>query len=169
MEQETRLPRNGKEGALYGGIICFLTALFMTTLSIILALGEFNGEVALVILKTLPIMWIIAMILEPLIVGPIAEKLVRTFTEQTDSFNAKILFRIVFTVFGMSLCMTLIGDIVGNGISSETFSSFLSNWPRNFLIVLLAESLVIQPIARFVMVKLHAYQDHKNYAAMMIK
>jgi hypothetical protein len=169
MEQETRLPRNGKEGALYGAIICTLTASFMTTLSVILVEGTFNGEVLLDILKMLPIMWIIAMILEPVLVGRIAEKLVGTFTKPTDSFNAKILFRILFTVLGMSACMTLIGGIVGNGISSETFSSFLTNWPRNFLIVLIAESLVIQPIARFAMVKLHASQDKKNQAAMIEK
>lgn len=169
MEQETRLPRNGKEGALFGSIICTLTAVFMTTLNIGLAEGKIEGEVALLILKSLPIVWIIAMIIEPVFVGRIAEKLVKKFTKPTDSFNAKILFRILFTVFGMSACMTLIGDILGNGISSETFSNFLTNWPRNFLIVLIAESLVIQPIARFAMVKLHAYQDKKNHVAMMIE
>lgn len=166
MNQETRLPRNGKEGALYGAIIVTLTALFMTSFNVILAVGEFNEDVALSILKTLPIMWIIAMVLEPVLVGRIAEKLVVKFTESTDSFNAKILFRILFTVIGMSVCMTLIGDIVGNGFHSDMFSSFLTNWPRNFLIVLIAESLVIQPIARLAMVKLHASQDKKLSSAM---
>ena len=161
MNQETRLPRNGKEGALYGAIICTLTVLLMTSLNVILADGEFNEDVALTILKSLPIFWIIAMIIEPVLIGRIAEKLVGKFTKPTDSFNAKILFRILFTVLGMSVCMTLIGDIIGNGFSSEIFSNFLTNWPRNFLIVLIAESLVIQPIARFAMVKLHASQDKK--------
>ena len=32
MNQETRLPRNGKEGALYGAIICTLTVLFMAVI-----------------------------------------------------------------------------------------------------------------------------------------
>jgi len=166
MEQEARLPRNGKEGAIYGGIICFLTATFMSTLSIILAVGELNGEAALMIIKILPIMWVIAMIIEPMIVGRIAEKMVAKFTAPTDSFNAKILFRIVFTVFGMSFFMTLIGGIIGNGgFSSHTISDWLATWPRNFLIVLLAETLVIQPIARFAMVKLHEKQDKKTQAA----
>lgn len=161
MNQEIRLPRNGKEGALYGAIICTLTVLFMTSLNVILSVGELNGDVVLVILKSLPIFWVIAMIIEPVLIGRIAEKLVRKFTEPTDSFNAKILFRILFTVLGMSACMTLIGNVVGNGFNSEIFSNFLTNWPRNFLIVLIAESLVIQPIARFAMVKLHASQDKK--------
>ena len=120
MEQETRLPRNGKEGALFGTIICTLTVMFMTTLNIGLAEGEIEGEVALLILKSLPIMWIIAMIIEPVIIGHTAEKLVIKFTKPTDSFNAKILFHIFFTVLGMSACMTFIGDIIRNGISSET-------------------------------------------------
>ena len=167
MKHETRLPRNGKEGALYGAIICTLTVLFMVSLNVILSIGEFNQDAALTIIKLAPIFWIIAMIIEPVFIGRIAEKLVGKFTEPTDSFNAKILFRILFTVFGMSICMTLIADIIGNGFSSETFSNFLMNWPRNFLIVLIAESLVIQPIARLAMVKLHAAQDKKNQAVML--
>lgn len=167
MKQETRLPRNGKEGLLFGTIICTLTVLFMVSLNVILAVGEFNAEVALTIIKISPIFWIIAMILEPVLIGRIAEKLVGKFTKPTDSFNAKILFRILFTVLGMSICMTLIGDLISNGFSSETFTNFLTNMPRNFLLVLIAESLVIQPIARFAMVKLHAAQDRRNQAVAL--
>ena len=167
MKQETRLPRNGKEGALYGAIICTLTVLFMVSLNVILAAGEFNRDIALTIIKLLPIFWIIAMIIEPVLIGRIAEKLVGKFTKPTDSFNAKILYRILFTVLGMSVCMTLIGELIGNGFSSNIFSNFLTNWPRNFLLVLIAESLVIQPIARFAMVKLHAAQDRKNQAVLL--
>lgn len=169
MINEMRLPRNGKEGALYGGIICFLTSLFMSTFSMITVTGEFNGEVALDIIKIWPIMFVIAMIIEPVLVGRIAENLVKKFTQPTDSFNSKILFRIVFTVFGMSLCMTFIGGIIGNGFNSDTFSNFITSWPRNFFIVFLAETLVIQPIARFAMVKLHVNQDKKNAALSMVK
>lgn len=161
MQQEKRLPRNGKEGLMYGAIISTLTVLFMTTLNVILGAGQFNTDVMFTILKTLPIMWIIVMIIEPAVIGRIAEALVAKFTQPTDSFNAKILFRILFTVLGMSACMTFIGDIVGNGFSSEIFSNWLANWPRNFVIVLIAESLVIQPIARFAMVKLHDSQEKK--------
>lgn len=167
MEQETRLPRNGKEGALFGAIICTLTVLFMSTVNIALSQGKLDGEVVLTMLKAFPIIWIIVMIIEPVIIGRIAEKLAGKFTKPTDSFNAKILFRILFTVIGMSASMTFIGDIIGNGFSSQMFSHWLTTWPRNFLIALAAESLVIQPFARFVMVKLHASQDEKSSAAVM--
>lgn len=169
MQQEKRLPRNGKEGLLYGTIISTLTVIFMTSLMVILSAGEFNGEVAFAILKTLPIIWIIVMIIEPALIGRMAEALTAKFTQPTDSFNAKILFRIVFTVIGMSVIMTFVGDIVGNGFHPEIFSNWLQNWPRNFVIVLLAESLVIQPIARFAMVKLHDSQDKKTQAEIDVQ
>lgn len=161
MELEKRLPRNGKEGILYGTIISTMTVLFMSTYSAVYFAGEFNGEVAMTILKMVPILWIIVMIIEPAIFGRIAEALTVKFTKPEDSFNAKILYRILFTVIGMSAAMTLIGDVVGNGFHSGLYSNWLHNWPRNFVIVLVAESLVIQPIARFVMVKLHDAQDRK--------
>ncbi|MDN7242794.1 DUF2798 domain-containing protein [Planococcus sp. N028] len=164
MHQEKRLPRNGKEGFLYGTIISTLTVLFMTTYSIIYFTGEFNGDIAITILKTLPIIWIIVMLIEPTIFGRIAEALTAKFTQPTDSFNSKILFRILFTVLGMSAAMTLIADVVINGLHSELFSNWLLNWPRNFIIVLFAEVLVIQPIARFFMVKMHEAQDKKDTA-----
>ncbi|WP_192811920.1 DUF2798 domain-containing protein [Paenisporosarcina sp. TG20] len=101
------------------------------------------------------------MVIEPIIFGRIEEALAAKFTQPTDSFNSKILYRILFTVLGMSAAMTLIGDIVGNGFNTGIFSNWIHNWPRNFVIVLIAESLVIQPIAHFAMVKLHESQDKK--------
>ena len=162
MHLEKRLPHNGKEGLLYGGLISTMTVLFMTSFSVIYFAGEFNADIAWSIAKMVPIMWIIVMIIEPVIFGRLAETLTAKLTKPTDSFNAKILFRILFTVLGMSAAMTLIGDLVGNGFHPELFSNWLANWPRNFVIVLIAESLVIQPIARFAMVKLHEVQDGKT-------
>lgn len=162
MNAEMRLPRNGKEGLLYGAIISTLTVLLMTSLNVVLSAGEFNHQVASDIAKAIPVFWVIVMIIEPVLIGRIAEKLAAKFTEPTDSFNARIIFRILFTVLGMSVCMTLIGDIIGNGFHPDWFEHFAANWPRNFTIVLIAETLAIQPIARYVMVMLHRSQDNKR-------
>lgn len=167
MHTEKRLPRNAKEGLLYGALISTMTVLFMTSFSTIYFAGTFNGEVAFAILKMIPVMWVIVMVIEPAIFGRLAETLTAKFTKPTDSFNAKILYRILFTVLGMSAAMTFIGDLAGNGFHSDIFSNWLQYWPRNFLIVLAAESLVIQPIARLVMVKLHDGQDKKAAASIV--
>lgn len=132
----------------------------MSTVNIGLEFGKLDREVFMIILKSFPLIFIIAMLLEVLVMGRIAEKLVHTFSEETDGFNAKMLFTIFFTVIGMSLIMTLIGNILGNGISLATFAS-LAHWPRNFCIALFCELLIAQPPARFVMKKLHLRQENK--------
>ena len=110
--QETK-----KEGLLYSTIISTETVIFMTSFNIILGAGEFNVDIFLTILKALPIIWIIVMIIEPTIFGRIAGALVAKLTKPTDSFNSKILFHIIFTVLGMSVTMTFVCDIVGNGFT----------------------------------------------------
>ena len=169
MNSEMGLPRSGKEGLLYGAIICTLTVMLMTSYNVILSAGEFNRQVASEIAKTMPVFWVIVMIIEPALIGRIAEKLAAKFTKPTDSFNARILFRILFTVLGMSICMTLIGDFIGSGFRSDWFYRFFASWPRNFVIVLFAEVLVIQPIARYVMARLHKSQDNERQELSALK
>ncbi|CZQ87543.1 Hypothetical protein Tpal_911 [Trichococcus palustris] len=159
LEEENRLPQNGKEGLLYGAIITVITCLVMSTLNIGTSFGRLDKEVLTIILKCIPIVFVIAMLLENFVVGRIAEKLAHKFSEPTDGFNANILFRILFTVTGMSICMTIIGDMVGHGISWGSFERFPSHWPRNFAVALWCELLVAQPPARFVMKKLHEQQE----------
>ena len=161
MHQENRLPKNGKEGALFGAIIVTLSVLTMGPINIILAAGGFNKDVAMNMLIVLPIIWVIVMIIEPVAIGRFAEFLTAKFISPTDGFAARIMFRTLFTVLGMSFTMTIIGNLIGNGFTADFFAHFIHIWPRNFLIALFLESVVIQPFARLVMVKMHAAQDRK--------
>ena len=65
--KETRLPQNGKEGLLYGSIICLITVIVMLMLNIGTAFGGLTKDAFLVILKMLPVIWIVAMLVESLI------------------------------------------------------------------------------------------------------
>ena len=79
MHQENRLPKNGKEGAIFGAIICTLSVLLIGSINIILSAGGFNKDVAMSMLITLPIIWVIVMIIEPVaIVHPPTQVLQRT-------------------------------------------------------------------------------------------
>lgn len=161
MNQENRLPKNGKEGFLYGTIIITLSVIVMGAINMIIAAGEFNKEVALNMLIGLPVIWVIVMIIEPVAIGRLAEFAASKFISPTDGFAARVMFRTLFTALGMSFVMTFVGDIFGNGFSANTFTHFIHAWPRNFLLALFFESVIIQPFARFVMVKMHAAQDKK--------
>lgn len=165
--EETRLPSNGKEGFLYGGIICLTTVIVMMLVNLGIANGGIDLNVILNILMIAPIMFVIGMLLETLLVGRIAEKLVMKFTEPSDSFNTKILFNILFCVTGMSFIMTIVGAYVGQLLGPESLSlepiiTFPSHWPRNFFAAFWCEVLLAQPLARFAMKKLHKHQANKQ-------
>ena len=76
--KETRLPQNGKEGLLYGSIICLITVIVMLMLNIGTAFGGLTKDAFLVIVKMLPVIWIVAMLVESLIVGRIATQTLQT-------------------------------------------------------------------------------------------
>lgn len=153
--EDIRLPRNKKEGIIYGLTICIISVIIMASLNIILSFNRIDREVILIILKTIPVMVMIIFLLENILVGPISNKLVEKFTSKTDSVNAKILFNILFCVTLLSFIMTLVGPILGNGISMEILENFPSHWPRNFFFALWTELLLAQPLARKLMIIMH--------------
>ncbi|MBP1044301.1 DUF2798 domain-containing protein [Vagococcus sp. BWB3-3] len=157
MKQERRLPQTSKEGLLYGVVICGITAFLMASFNIYLQVKQVNMTLVVMILKAFPLFFLIALLLETFVMHQPVEKLVRKFTEKDDSFNAVILFTVLFTVVGMSFSMTIIGDFIGHGFLIEQgfLLRFLAAWPRNFAIVLMIELLIAQPLARKVMTVLH--------------
>ena len=156
------LPRNGKEGLIYGGIICALSCIFMSTLNISINMGGISKESIMISLKSFPLVFVIAMLVEGLFVGKIAENLVEKFSSPTDSFNAYIMFRVFFTVIGMSIIMTLVGGIFGFGFNIEVLKEFPMVWPRNFCIAIFYELIIAQPIARKVMRMMHKNDMEEN-------
>ncbi|MBV4422131.1 DUF2798 domain-containing protein [Clostridium tyrobutyricum] len=152
---EKCMPRNGKEGLLYGSIICALTCIFMATINICINMGGVSGKAIITSLKVFPLVFIIAMIIETFIVGKIANKLMNVFTAPTDSLNAHILFRTFFTVIGMSIIMTNVGGSLASGLNIEVLKNFPICWPRNFCLVIFLELLIVQPIARTVIKTMH--------------
>lgn len=111
--KEQRLPQNGKEGFLYGGTICLITVIVMLILNVSTSLNKFDLETLIIVAKMLPIIWIVAMLVENFIVGKISFILVSKFSGESDGFNAKILFNILFCVTGMSAIMTILGGMIG--------------------------------------------------------
>ena len=151
---EKRLPKNNKEGLIYGLTISIVTVTLMFLLNIVTEKG-INKDSLIIILKSIPIFIILAMLIETFLIGRISSKLVDIFTEPSDGFNTKILFNILFCVTGMSITFTLIGTIINTGISQELIENFLKHWPRNFCIALWIEILLAQPLARNIMKQIH--------------
>ena len=107
-------------------------------------------------------MWVIVILLVRLVAGPIVGKLLPIFVGKTDGFNARVLLNTLLNVTVLSLCLSIIGTWVGLGeINTVPFEKFLHIWPRNFAIAFWIELLFAQPIARFVMKKMHIAQRNK--------
>ncbi|MNB78482.1 hypothetical protein D3C81_284080 [compost metagenome] len=155
---ETRLPRNRNEGILFMLIISIISVNTIAPVITGLELG-FSKEVYLNTLKIIPVMWVIIVLSVNLIAGPIVAKLTPKIEGQNDGFNARVLLHIVLNVTVLSIMMSIIGTWVGTRqISLKPFENFLHIWPRNFGVAFWIELLIAQPIARYVMKKMHARQ-----------
>lgn len=165
MQEETRMPRSGKEFLLFLAVISIISVI--TIASLIMGFQFcFTIDVYKMALKTISFMWLFVVLIVPFVVEPIANKLVQKFTEPTDSFNSVTLFHIFFSVLIMSILLTVIGNWVGTRhITLEPIKSFFYHWPRNFCIAFFIEMLVAQPLARFAMKTLHKFQAKKSNLA----
>ncbi|GAA0492846.1 hypothetical protein GCM10008986_19070 [Salinibacillus aidingensis] len=159
MHEETRLPQNGKEFALFLAIISIISVNIIAPIIMGFEFG-FHKEVYFETLQVLPFVWISVILLVTLVANPIVNELLPKFVGPKEGFNARVLFNILFSVTILSILLTVIGSWIGLGeISLEPIQTFFYSWPRNFFIAFWVEALIAQPAARFVMKKLHASQS----------
>ena len=161
MEFYMKLPRNKKEFALFMAVISVISVNIIAPLITCFEIG-YNINVWMGVFKVMPFIWVSVIILVLLThkpAGYITEKIV----SKDDSFNSHIIINILCTVFLMSIFLTVVGTwIGGRHISLEPIRMFFYKWPRNFAISFGVELLIAQPIARFVMLKLHNRQDENE-------
>lgn len=157
MEFYMKLPRTKKEFILFMGIISVISVNIIAPLITCFEAG-FNINVWKDVLTVLPNIWVSVIMIVLLTYIP-AEKLTAKIISKEDSFNAHIVINILCTVLLMSILLTVIGTWVGTRtITLEPIQHFFYKWPRNFAISLLVE-MCIAPIARFVILKIHLWQD----------
>lgn len=161
MEYYMKLPRSKKEFALFMVIISIISVNIIAPL-ITCFESSFSFKSWNMALKVIPFIWISVIILVLLTYKP-AEYMTGRVVDEKDSFNSHIIINILCTVFLMSVFLTVIGTWIGSmNISIEPIRNFFYKWPRNFSISFAVELLIAQPIARFILLKLHSYKDSKN-------
>lgn len=142
------MPRNQKEGIIYGIVICGIMVYFMGLMNISIHMNGLTGETLWIATKSFPVIFVIAMLLENLVVGKGARIIVSKLIPQTDSQNARILFMTFFMVTGMSMCMSLVGAMFSSGLNRSVLTAFPEAWPRNFCVAIFWQLLVAGPLAR---------------------
>ena len=154
MEFYMKLPRNKKEFVLFMGVISFISVNIIAPLITCFEVG-FHLYVWANVIKVIPFLWICVIALVLITYKP-AEWLTARIVAEEDSFNSHIVINILCTVFLMSIFLTVIGTWIGNRqVSMTPIRMFFYKWPRNFAISFAVESFIAQPIARWVMLKMH--------------
>jgi hypothetical protein len=154
MDFHMKLPRGKREMALFVAVISVISINIIAPLITCFEFG-FRLAVWTDVLKRLPLLWPTVVVLVLATYRP-AEWLTRKIASAGDSFRATVTINTLCTVFILSICLTVVGTWIGSAhISWEPITGFFYKWPRNFAISLGVELLIAQPIARFVMLKMH--------------
>ena len=166
---DDRLPWNEREGIIYGCIIASISSLLIGGFNVYSNTGysiDRFGEFVMNYLVIWPVIFIVAFTFASTVVERVAGMVVGRFAAPTDSVNAHIVMNIVVCVLMMSATISLVGGIVGETIVFlmggpsvnvvELVANWTKIWPRNFCIAFWVEMLIAQPIARTVMVRMHA-------------
>ena len=145
------MPTNKKEGIIFGICMCVIMVFFMGLLNISIHLGKFDLEAIKTNFIAFPVTFIIAFVLENLVIGKINHILLDKFVADADSKNAYILFNCFFIVTLMSLVMTIIGGLLGGDNLSTVLTEFFIRWPRNFCAAFFLNILIAGPISRLIL------------------
>lgn len=149
-----KLPRSKKEFALFMAVISIISVNIVAPLITFFEVG-FHLSSWADTLNVMPFIWLVVIALVLITYKP-AERLTALVVKEGDSFGSHVLINIMFTVFLMSIFLTVIGTWIGSRhLSLDPIRLFFYKWPRNFAISFCVEACIAQPIARFVMLKLH--------------
>lgn len=158
MDFYMRLPRNNKEFTLFLAIISILSVNIIAPLITAFEIG-FTINTWVNTLRILPFIWVVVVAMVLMIHKP-ADALTKRIVHEKDSFRSQVTMNILCNVFLMSIFMTVFGTWIGTrSISLDIFTHYFHVWPRNFAVSFAVELLIAQPIARFVLYKIHVKSD----------
>jgi hypothetical protein len=156
----THLPRGKREFALFMLIVSVISVNIIAPLITFSEIG-FSQEIYVETLKILPLVWL-CVIPTVLITQKPATHLASKIVKHGDSFSAAMMINVLCNVFCMSILLTVVGSWIGeHAITLEPIQNFFIKWPRNFAIAFAVEAFIAQPIARFIMSKVHLKKDQK--------
>lgn len=146
------MPTTRKESLYFGLIMCFGMVLFMTLYNFYL--NDTFGQISFLGgITDFLIGFIVAIILDLYLVGPIAKKIAFKLTANTSNVLFKILTISTCMVIGMAFFMSIYGLITSyfhKGLySNSIIKEFLSVFCRNFIVALPLQIIIMGPIVRF--------------------
>ena len=150
------MPTTRKESLYVGLIMCFWMVLFMTLYNFYLN-GTFGQVSLLGGITDFFIGFIVAIILDLFLVGPLAKRIAYRLTTNTSNVLFKVLTISTCMVIGMAFFMSIYGLVTSyfhNGLSSNSvIKEFFSVFCRNFIVALPLQIIIMGPIVRYIFSK----------------
>ena len=149
------MPTTRKESLYFGLIMCFGMVSFMTLYNFYL--NDRFGQISILGgITDFIIGFIVAIILDLYLVGPLAKKTAFRLTANTKNVVYKVLAISTCMVIGMAFFMSIYGLLMSylhNSFSSNSIiKDFLSVFLKNFIVALPLQIIVVGPIVRFIFV-----------------
>ncbi|CAN2251811.1 putative integral membrane protein [Bacillus subtilis] len=149
------MPTNKKEGLIFGVVMCFGMVCVMSIYNAII-----NGAIqdfSLVTVFEMVIGFMVALLLDLLLVGPLAKKIAFSLPFDKSKKLYVILAMSTCMVIGMVLCMSVFGLVtaaLSNGINGGSiFSAYLMIVLKNFILAYPLQLLIMGPLVRGIFMK----------------
>ncbi|MFD0897156.1 DUF2798 domain-containing protein [Loigolactobacillus binensis] len=158
------MPRNWKEEVVFTAIMAGLMVFVMVCYNVMLVQGFTKGFL-LNSLTEYPGGLLVAVILDLLIVGPIAKGLAFRYIINDYMKKNVVLIGItisVMMVLGMVSCMSLFGMIMAHNLGGNVLATYGHTWLFNLIVALPLQLLIVGPIARAVLGKMQSAAAKAN-------
>ena len=151
------MPRNKKEGIIFGVTMCFLMVCGMSTYNLALV-GKLSYTKF--VIGLIP-GFIVAFFFDTVIVGPIAKKLAFKLPIDRNNKLQTILAISLLMVTGMVTFMSVFGLLMRPELPENIVSAYFTAWGMNFIAALPLQLLLVGPISRLKLQMWQRYFDNK--------
>ena len=151
------MPRNKKEGIIFGVTMCFLMVCGMSAYNLSLV-GKLNfTKFAVGLIPG----FIVAFFFDTVIVGPVAKKLAFKLPIDRDNKLQTILAISLLMITGMVTFMSFFGLLMRPELPENIIHAYFTAWGMNFIAALPLQLLFVGPISRLKLQMWQRYFDNR--------
>ena len=151
------MPRNKKEGIIFGVTMCFFMVCGMSAYNLTLV-GKLSF--AKFTVGLIP-GFIVAFFFDTVIVGPVAKKLAFKLPIDRDNKLQTILAISLLMITGMVTFMSVFGLLMRPELPENIIHAYFTAWRMNFIAALSLQLLLVGPISRLKLQMWQRYFDNK--------
>ena len=152
------MPRNKKEGIIFGVTMCFLMVCGMSAYNLALVGKLSFTKFAIGLIPG----FIVAFFFDTVIVGPVAKKLAFKLPIDRNNKLQTILAISLLMITGMVTFMSVFSLLMRPELPENIIHAYFTAWGMNFIAALPLQLLLVGPISRLKLQMWQRYFDNKS-------